>query len=161
MKAIQLHVKNKQSKQHSNTYGWQISRLRRKHIQKRSWQCHVFIDTYMHTYFHHEKPAHAMYRYLFSSIKTCKFHWKKNDIFFFVCPKHRPRAHARNASARRFQRAPTIRAPEQNYDKYVYPSTPRFYYIKVGYKGVNIARTCLPDVEMASLKRADAPQSPY
>ena len=83
MKAIQLHVKNKQRKQHSNTYGWQISRLRRKHTQKRSWQCHVFIDTYMHTYFHYEKPAHAMYRDLFSSIKTCKFHWKKMTFFFF------------------------------------------------------------------------------
>ena len=30
--------------------------------------------------------------------------------------------------------------------KIVYYCSPQFYYIKVGYKGVNISRTCFPDV---------------
>ena len=30
-------------------------------------------------------------------------------------------------------------------EKYVYPSKPQFFYIKVGYKGVFITRTCYPD----------------
>ena len=30
--------------------------------------------------------------------------------------------------------------------KNVYPCTPQFYYIKVGYKGVYITQTCLHDV---------------
>ena len=31
-------------------------------------------------------------------------------------------------------------------EKYVYPSKPHFFYIKVGCKGVFITRTCYPDV---------------
>ena len=36
----------------------------------------------------------------------------------------------------------------KNKKKYVYPCIPQFYYIKVGFKGVFIARTCFPDVNM-------------
>ena len=31
--------------------------------------------------------------------------------------------------------------------KKIYPCIPQFYYIKVGFKGVLIARTCFPDVK--------------
>ena len=34
----------------------------------------------------------------------------------------------------------------KNKKKYVYPSKPHFFYIKVGCKGVFITRTCYPDV---------------
>ena len=33
----------------------------------------------------------------------------------------------------------------KNKKKYVYPCILQFYYIKVGYEGVYIARTCFPD----------------
>ena len=33
----------------------------------------------------------------------------------------------------------------KNKKKYVYPSKPHFFYIKVGCKGVFITRTCYPD----------------
>ena len=33
----------------------------------------------------------------------------------------------------------------KNNKKYVYPCKPQFYYIKVGFKGVFIARTSFPD----------------
>ena len=33
----------------------------------------------------------------------------------------------------------------KNKKKYVYPCEPQFYYIKVGFKGVYISRTCFPD----------------
>ena len=32
--------------------------------------------------------------------------------------------------------------------KKVYPCKPQFYYIKVGYKGVFVTRTCFRDVEL-------------
>ena len=34
----------------------------------------------------------------------------------------------------------------KNKKKYAYPCIPQFCYIKVGFKGVFIARTCFPDV---------------
>ena len=34
---------------------------------------------------------------------------------------------------------------EQKYEKYIYPCIAQFYFIKVGYKGVFISRTCFPD----------------
>ena len=34
---------------------------------------------------------------------------------------------------------------DKRYENKVYPSKPQFYYIKVGFKGVYIARTCFPD----------------
>ena len=37
----------------------------------------------------------------------------------------------------------------KNKKKYVYPSKPHFFYIKVGCKGVFITRTCYPDVSYA------------
>ena len=35
---------------------------------------------------------------------------------------------------------------EQKQENKVYPLKPQFFYIKVGFEGVYIARTCFPDV---------------
>ena len=40
---------------------------------------------------------------------------------------------------------PTIYVLEQKYEKWVYPCIPQFCYIKVGFMGVSISRTCFPD----------------
>ena len=40
---------------------------------------------------------------------------------------------------------PTIYVLEQIQEKWVYPCIPQFCYIKVGYKGVYITRTCFSD----------------
>ena len=41
---------------------------------------------------------------------------------------------------------PTIKVLEQKKKKNVYLCKPKFYYIKVGFKGVFITQTCLHDV---------------
>ena len=37
----------------------------------------------------------------------------------------------------------------------VYPRKPQFYYIKVGFKGVNIIQACFHDVLWVLIRRAD------
>ena len=39
--------------------------------------------------------------------------------------------------------------------KYVYPCISQFYYIKVGYKGVFILRTCFPDEISRAMRKLD------
>ena len=34
---------------------------------------------------------------------------------------------------------------DQKQENYVYPCKPQFFYIKVGFTGVYISRTCFPD----------------
>ena len=41
----------------------------------------------------------------------------------------------------------------KNKKKYVYPSKPHFFYIKVGCKGVFITRTCYPDGDYTKSQR--------
>ena len=70
--------------------------------------------------------------------KNWNFSDKNSDIFSYFCSKHRLWVLVRTASARRFYRVPTIYVFDRNKKNNVYPCKPQFYYIKVGFKGVNI-----------------------
>ena len=59
-------------------------------------------------------------------------------IFFIFCSTHRLWVLVRTASTRRFLRVPTIYVYSRNKNNNVYPCKLQFYYIKVGFKGVNI-----------------------
>ena len=67
-------------------------------------------------------------------------------IFFLFLLKHRLWVHVRTASA--------VLTSTHNLcfgakiRKKVYPCIPQFYYIKVGFKGVYIARTCFLDASL-------------
>ena len=39
----------------------------------------------------------------------------------------------------------TIYVLEQKLEKSIYPTKTQFYYIKMGFKGVKLTRTCYPD----------------
>ena len=73
------------------------------------------------------------------------FSGKKNDIFLIFAQNidcgytlEPPRRGGSNEY-------PQSMFLSKNKKKKVYPSIPQFYYIKVGFKGVFIARTCFPD----------------
>ena len=75
-------------------------------------------------------------------LKKWKFSDKKNLIFFMFCSKHRLFVPVRTASARRFKRVPTIFVLSKIKKINAYPCKSQFYYIKVGFKGVNIVLVC-------------------
>ena len=64
--------------------------------------------------------------------KNGNFHWTNFDIFLIL--------------AQNIDCGYTLEPPRQK----VYPCIPQFYYIKVGYKGVFISRTCFPDETRSS-----------
>ena len=70
--------------------------------------------------------------------KNWKFSDKKLWYFSYFCSKHRLWVLIRTASARRFERVPTIYVLSRNKKNNVYPCKPQFYCIKVGFKGVKI-----------------------
>ena len=70
---------------------------------------------------------------------------KSYDIFLFVL-KNRLWVHVRTASQRRFQWVPeSMFKSKKKIRKNEYPGKPQFYFIKVGWKGVYITRTCFHD----------------
>ena len=92
------------------------------------------------------KLAHAIYRKKFRC-KNDNFHWKIFDIFaqnidcgYTLEP---PLPHVRTSEA--------VLTSTHNLcfgakiRKIDIPCIPQFFYIKVGFKGVFIARTCFPD----------------
>ena len=79
---------------------------------------------------------------------TAIFHGCKNDnfqmIFFsYFCSKHRLWVHVRTASVKSMFWSKT--------KKTGYACKPKFYFIKVGCKGVFVTRTCFRDVYLFSL----------
>ena len=90
----------------------------------------------------HYANMSVQYTAIFHGCKTDNFQMKCFDIFLIF---------AQNIDCGYTLEPPlsTIYVLEQ---KYVYPSKPHFFYIKVGCKGVFITRTCYPDgIEMISL----------
>ena len=63
------------------------------------------------------------------------FQWKNFDIFLIF---------AQNIDCR-YTLEPPRRGGSNEYPQYVYPCKLQFFFIKVGFKGVFIARTYFPD----------------
>ena len=75
-----------------------------------------------------------------------KFSDKNSNIFLYFWSKYRLWVFVRTASARRFQRVPTIYSGfSRNKKNNVYPCEPQFYCIKVVFKGVKIISVCFRD----------------
>ena len=77
------------------------------------------------------------YTEIFSDAKIENFIGKKNDICNIV---------AQNINCGYALHSTYNLCFGAKIRKYVYPFIPQFYYIKVGYKGVYIIRTCYRDV---------------
>ena len=87
---------------------------------------------------HNENTPIQIYTGKFHLQKLKIFRKKKTLIFSNFCLKHRLWVLVRTASARRFSRVPHSVFLSRNKKNNVYPCKPHFYYIKVGFKGVNI-----------------------
>ena len=81
------------------------------------------------------KLPHAIYRDFFSPVKIENF-IRKNLIFFLIF-------------AQNIDCVYTLEPPRRG----VYPCIPQFSYIKVGFKGVYITRTCFRDVQNQLVKK--------
>ena len=81
----------------------------------------------------------SLFKYIgkFTS-KIWKISDKNSNIFLMSAQKHRLWVLVRTALPRRFLRVPTIYILSRNMKNNVYPCTPQFYYIKVGFKAVII-----------------------
>ena len=75
--------------------------------------------------------------------------WKLSDKKFwyssYFCSSHRLWVLVRTASARRFNKYSQSMFLSRNKETNVYPCNPKFYYIKVGFKGVSIVKVCFCD----------------
>ena len=90
-------------------------------------------------FWHYENMPVQIY-WKFYTTKKWKFSDKKFWYFSYFCSKHWLWVLLRTASVRRLQRVPTIYVLSRNKKNNVYPCKPKFYCIKVGFKGVKIAR---------------------
>ena len=85
------------------------------------------------------KLSHAIYRILFFSCKNWNFR-QNNFGIFNISDQNIDRGYTEAVLT-----SQTSIVWSKNKRKKVYPCIPKFYYIKVGFKGVFIARTCFPD----------------
>ena len=77
----------------------------------------------------HYENLPMQYTKTFLALKFENFQLKIFDIFSYFCSNEYPQSMFWSKNKKR-----------------VYHCKPQFYYIKVGYKGVYITRTCFPDV---------------
>ena len=87
----------------------------------------------------------SLFKYIENfTTKKWKFSDKNSDIFHISAQKHRLWGLVRTASACQgiSNEYPQFMVLSRNKKNNVYPCKPQFYYIKVGFKGVNIIQVC-------------------
>ena len=77
------------------------------------------------------------YTEIFKVVKHENFQWKKFDILLIFCSKHR--LWPRRGGSNEYPQSMFLSKNKKN--RYT-PVFPIFFYIKVGFKGVYITRTC-------------------
>ena len=90
------------------------------------------------------KLAHAIYRD-FSLVKFENFHDIIFDIFLIFAQNIDCGYTLEPTQRGGSNEYPQSMFSSKNKKKYVYPCIPQFCYIKVGFKGVYMSRTCFPD----------------
>ena len=91
-----------------------------------------FYTKYQWHLYSHYANTPMQYTAIFHGCKNVNFQMKTYNIFLFLL-KNIDCGYTHNLCFRAKIR------------KNVYPCTPQFYYIKVGYKGILVTRTCFRD----------------